>query len=188
MTTTRDWGHYRDMWVQVLKKQTGKDLDDWKARIAKKKFVDAQSLREWLTGEGVTGYARQLLVMEHFGYPDFVTTPADELIDDQYADRPHLRPVYEAIVTAAQALGEIVIQARKGYVSLMTLKRTFARVRATTKDRVDLGLRLEAMKPRGRLHPSHIHETMPVQVGLTALKDLDDEVSQWLRQAYEENR
>jgi len=26
MTKTRDWGHYRDMWVRILKKQTGKDL------------------------------------------------------------------------------------------------------------------------------------------------------------------
>jgi hypothetical protein len=188
MTTTRDWGHYREMWVRVLKKQTGKDLGHWNARIARKKLADAQSLRDWLSAEGVTGYARQLLVMEHFGYPDFVTTPADELIDGQYADRPHLRPIYEAIVDSAQALGEIVIQARKGYVSLMTPKRTFARVRATTRDRIDLGLRLGGMKPRGRLKPSRIHETMPVQVGLTELKDLDNEILEWLRQAYDENR
>jgi Domain of unknown function (DUF5655) len=187
MTKTRDWGHYRDMWIRVLQKQTGKDLGFWKARIAKKKFADAQGLREWLTREGVTGYARQLLVMEHFGYPDFVTTPADKLIEGQYADRPHLRPIYEAVVSAAKECGDIVIQARKGYVSLLTPKRTFARVRATTKDRIDLGLRLQGRQPRGRLKPSHIHETMPVQVGLSALKDLDREVKKWLCQAYEEN-
>jgi hypothetical protein len=29
----------------------------------------------------VTGYAQQLLVMERFGYPDFLTVTADELID-----------------------------------------------------------------------------------------------------------
>jgi len=126
--------------------------------------------------------------MEQFGYPDFVTTPADELIDGQYADREHLRPIYEAIVASAQALGEIVIQARKGYVSLMTPKRTFARVRATTKDRIDVGLRLEGLRPRGRLEPSRIHETMPVQVRLTELKDLDHEVLEWLRKAHEENQ
>jgi uncharacterized protein DUF5655 len=188
MTKTRDWGHYREMWVRVLKTQTGKDLDYWKARISKKKFASAERLREWLTGEGVTGYARQLLVMEHFGYPDFLTTPADQLIDEQYSDRPQLRPIYGAIVASAQALGEIVIQARKGYVSLLTPKRTFARVRATTKDRIDLGLRLEGMQPRGRLKPSRIHETMPLQVSLTKLSDLDQEVLRWLRKAYKQNQ
>ena len=65
--------------------------------------------------------------MERFGYPDFVTASADELIEAQYADRPHLRPIYEAIVAATRKLGDFVIQARKGYVSLVTPRRTFAR-------------------------------------------------------------
>jgi hypothetical protein len=69
------------MCIRVLKKQTGKDLDFWNARIKKKKFADADRLMEWLEGQDVTGYARQLLVMEHFGYPDFLTASADELID-----------------------------------------------------------------------------------------------------------
>jgi hypothetical protein len=188
MTTTRDWSHAREMWIRVLKKQTGQDLDYWNARIKKKKFADAERLEEWLAGQGVTGYAEQLLVMEHFGYPDFVTSSADELIDRQYADRQHLRPIYEAIVASAQGFGEIVIQARKGFVSLLTPKRTFARVRATTRSRIDLGLRLQGLQPRGRLKPSRIHETMPLQVSLTELKDLNQEVLKWLRKAYEENQ
>lgn len=36
----------------------------------------------------MTGYARSLLVMERFGYPDFLRASGDELIDGQYADRP----------------------------------------------------------------------------------------------------
>ena len=188
MTTTRDWSHNREMWIGVLEKQTGKDLEYWNARIKKKKFADAERLKEWLAEQDVTGYAEQLLVMEQFGYPDFFTSSADELIDGQYADRQHLRPVYEAIVASARSFGEMVIQARKGYVSLLTPKRTFARVRATTRDRVDLGLRLEGSKPRGRLKPSRIHETMPVQVGLAEPKDLDQEVLKWLRKAYEQNK
>jgi Domain of unknown function (DUF5655) len=188
MTSTRDWSHNREMWVRVLKKQTGKDVDYWNDRIKKKKFADANRLKKWLAGHDITGYAEQLLVMEQFGYPDFLTSSADELIEGQYADRQHLRPIYEAVVAAAQTIGEIVIQARKGYVSLLTSKRTFARIRPTTKTRIDLALRLEESKPRGRLKPSKIHETMPVQVSLKDLKDLDEEVIKWLRTAHEENR
>jgi Domain of unknown function (DUF5655) len=188
MSTTRDWSHNREMWVRVLEKQTGKNLDYWNVRIKKRRFADAHHLREWLAGQDISGYAEQLLVMEHFGYPDFLSSSADELVDRQYADREHLRPVYESIVAASQDIGEIVIQARKGYVSLLTPKRTFARVRATTKTRIDLALRLEGCQPRGRLKPSRIHETMPVQVSLTALKDLDQSVLKWLRKAYEENK
>jgi hypothetical protein len=188
MTTTRDWSHAREMWIRVLKKQTGKDLDYWNTRIKKKKFADARHLQAWLAGQGVIGYAEQLLVMEVFGYPEWLTSSADELIDAQYADRPHLRPIYDAIVAAAKRFGEMVIQARKGYVSLLTPTRTFARVRATTKDRIDVGLRLEGLQPRGRLKPSRIHETMPLHMSLTEPKELDHEVLKWLRKAYEENQ
>ena len=39
---------------------------------------------------------------------DFSTTTADELIARQYADRSHLRAVYDAIINAATECGEIV--------------------------------------------------------------------------------
>jgi hypothetical protein len=185
--TIRDWSDTRAMWIRILEKKTGKGLSHWNARIKKEKFADARSLEVWLTQQGVTGYGAQLLVMERFGYPDFLTTPADELIDAQYADRPHLRPIYEAIIRATRDLGECVIQARKGYVSLVTPRRTFARVQATTRNRVDLGLRLEGTKPGGRLQPSKIHETMQLQISFTKLEELDVEALRWLKKAYDQN-
>jgi hypothetical protein len=183
----RDWSDTRAMWIRILEKKTGKGLSHWNARIKKKKFDDARSLEAWLTQQGVTGYGAQLLVMERFGYPDFLTTPADELIDAQYADRPHLRPIYEAIIRATRDLGECVIQARKGYVSLVTPRRTFARVQATTRNRVDLGLRLEGTKPGGRLQPSKIHETMQLQISFTKLEELDVGALRWLKKAYDQS-
>jgi Domain of unknown function (DUF5655) len=136
----------------------------------------------------VTGYAQSLLVMERFGYPDFFVASADELINAQYADRPHPRPILDAIIGAVSGFGEVIIQARKGYISRVTPRRTFARVQAATKNRVDLGLRLDGQKPGGRLQPSRIHETIPLQISLTRRDQLDSEVLQWLKQAYEQSR
>ncbi len=67
------------------------------------------------------------------------------------------------------------MQARKTYVSLITPRRTFARVQATTRNRLDLGLRLEKDSPGGRLTPSRIHPTMPLQISFSSLEELDDE-------------
>ena len=154
-------------------------------------------MRAWLAEQGVTGYAQSLLVMERFGYPDFFLASAGDLIEGQYADRPQLRPIFDAIIDAAAGLGgpgsgtepgEVIIQARKTYVSLVTPRRTFARVQPTTKDRIDLGLRLEGQQPGGRLQPSKIHETMRLQISLTAPEEVDSEVLDWLQQAYEQNR
>jgi hypothetical protein len=81
----------------------------------------------------------------------------------------------------------VIIQARKTYVSLVSPRRTFARVQPTTRARVDLGLRLEGRQPGGRLLPSTMHETMRLQVSLTAPADVNPEVRRWLQQAYSEN-
>jgi hypothetical protein len=188
MAQTRDWQAMQEMSARLLKERTGEDVQTWNERIAAEGFADEQQLRAWLAARGVAGYAQSLLVMERFGYPDFLLASAGELIEGQYADRPRLRPIFDAIVDAAAGLGEVVVQTRKTYVSLVTPRRTFARIQPTTKRRVDLGLRLEEQPPGGRLQPSKIHETMSLQIGLTTVGEVDAEVLEWLQRAYDQNR
>ena len=187
MAKVRDWQGMRAMFERLLEERTGTGVATWNLRIKKERLDDEKSVRAWLTKQGVTGYAQTLLVMERFGYPDFLTATADELIDGQYADRPHLRPIFDAVVKAAVGLGDVTIQVRKTYVSLVSPRRTFARVQPTTKNRVDLALRLNGGKPSGRLRPSKIHETMPVQIGLSSPKEVNAEAVRWLRRAYRES-
>lgn len=187
MAKIQNWKSMNDLSARLLKERTGENVATWNRRIAKEQLHDEKSLRAWLTKQGVTGYAQSLLVMERFGYPDFLLASAEDLIDEQYADRPQLRPIYDAIINAAAGLGEVTIQARKTYVSLVTPRRTFARIQPTTKSRVDLGLRLEGHKPGGRLQPSKIQETMRLQTSLAAVDDLDSEVLNWLQEAYDQN-
>ena len=184
---TRDWQRNRDMWIRVLERQTGSGVDHWNGRIAGERLRDENELRRWLTAQGVTGYARTLLVMERFGYPDFLLASADQLIDAQYADRTHLRPICDAILAAANGLEDDAVQARKTYVSLVSPVRTFARIVPATKQRVDLGLRLDGHKPTGRLQPSKIHETMKLQISLGSLAEVDHEVLEWIARAHERN-
>ena len=186
MTKVRDWQDNRAMWVRVLEKQTNQTLDCWNQLVRETPITAENDLRTWLTDRGVTGYAQHLLVMERFGYPDFLTATADELIAQQYAGRSHLRAIYETIIDAARECGEIIIQARKTYVSLVAPRRTFARIKPL-RNQVDLGLRLEQCEPVGRIEPSRIHHTMRVQIGLTSPQDVDAEVRCLLAQAYLEN-
>ena len=69
--------------------------------------------------------------------------PAEQraLVARQYADRPGLRPILDAVLAAAAPLGLATVEARVTVVSLVSPRRTFASVKATTKSRVDLGLR-----------------------------------------------
>ena len=114
---------------------------------------------------------------------------SDELVDAQYADRPRLRPVLDAVLARASALGPVTAAARKTCVSLVSPRRTFAAVQATTKSRVDLGLRLDGMSPAGRLLVARniASGTINLRIALGDPGEVDDEVAGWLRRAYDES-
>ena len=126
---------------------------------------------------------------ETFGYPEFLVADSEDLIARQYADRPHLRAVFDAVLAALPALpGPVTIQARGTLVSLVSPRRTFAVLKPTTKSRVDLGLRLDTMKqPEGRLLPARDIGQATVRIALTTPAEVDDEVRNWLAVAYDEN-
>jgi uncharacterized protein DUF5655 len=182
----RDWPRNRATWMSLLQARTGKSLADWSRRIAKQRFADQQSLRVWLIAQGVTGYPLTLLTMECFGDPDYLLATADELVDDQYAARPHLRPIFDLLVEVCTRFGPIVFQARRSYVSFVTPRRAFARVSPLTS-RIELALRLDGELPGGRLRASPSGDTMKVLIDLTTCDDVDAEVAAWLRRAYEES-
>src|SRR5580704_6150052 len=151
MPAMQSWESMHRRIQAQLERQTNATVDDWNARIAAASLSDEDTLRDWLARHDVTGYPQTLLVWESFGYPEFLLASADELVDAQYEDRPHLRPILDAILTTAGTFGAVDVQARKTYISLLTTRRTFAVARATTKKRVDLGLRLRGVDATARL-------------------------------------
>ena len=186
---TQGWERMREGIAAQLEKKTGEGLPAWRNKMSGMRFENEAALRRWAKAQGVTGYPVMLLVWERFGYPDYLTTDAATLIDGQYADRPALRPIYEALIAALPGLGEVTVQARKTYVSLVSPKRTFAVIQATTRSRVDLGLRLPSQKPSGRLVPAGSvgNGSMTLRIGLTSKKDVGAETLRWLRHAYDAN-
>ena len=174
--------------AERLRATTGDDVATWSERVRATGLESEPEVRAWLAERGITGYSQMLLVMERFGYPEFLTASADELIDTQYADRPALRPVFDAVVSATLGLGEMHVQARKGYVPLVGPRRTFAVLQASTRTRVDLGLRLDR-EPGGRLLPARSvgNRDCAVRVALTSVEEVDDEVLALLAEAYRAN-
>ncbi len=134
----------------LLMRKTGKDTAYWAASARAAGIHNDAGLRAWMRDEfGVTGYAQYAVSWEMFGYPDFMLRDADELIDGQYANHPHLRPIADAILTWAAATEGVGIQMRKGYVSLHSRRRKFAQVTRTTNNAVDVTLRFGAAVPGG---------------------------------------
>lgn len=186
----RSWQEMRDQEIRWLIERTGAGLEAWNARVRAQDPADETALRTWLTEQDVTGYPQMLLVMERFGYPDYLQASADELVDGQYADRPALRPILETITALMPEIGEVELQARKTYVAFLTPKRTFGALVPTTKTRSDLGLRLPAdEKASGGLElaKNFAQSSVTHKIGLTSADDVDDEVVGWIKRSYGAN-
>jgi hypothetical protein len=197
MVDAKDWREMHEWSAQLLKRQTGQDVDDWNIRIKETGIDSRDELQLWLKTRNINGYAQQLLIMERFGYPDFLLKTAEELVDDQFADREHLRPVFNEVIEAGVGIahqGLVEVQARKTFVTLRTKRRKFAMVKPSTKTRVDLGLRIVDLNGghlrfAERLQSAKLlrDDTMTHRIPLARLEDVDDEVSYWLAVAYEQN-
>jgi Family of unknown function (DUF5990)/Domain of unknown function (DUF5655) len=187
----KSWPEMREWCARMLQARTGQGVAAWNERIAAgtaQNRAGEPALRTWLSAEGVTGYAQALLVWETFGYPRFLVADTEQLIGRQYADRPHLRPVFDAVLAALAALpGPVTVQARGTLVSLVSPRRTFAVLKPTTKARVDLGLRLDTTRPEGRLQPARDLGMATVRIPLVTPGEVDAEVRDWLAKAYDEN-
>jgi uncharacterized protein DUF5655 len=134
----RSWESMRQWMADLVVRRTGKTVEAWNHLIAAQHVDDEAALRQWLAQQGVTGYGQRLLIWERFGYPGFMTAAASDLIGRQYADRPQLRPILDAILAALPDVSPVItVQTRKTYISLVSERRTFAVVQASTKDRVD---------------------------------------------------
>jgi hypothetical protein len=175
--------------ARLLEERTGHGVAEWNKRVVQSGFATEPAVRKWLESQGVTGHPQRLLIMERFGYPEFLVASADELINGQYADRAALRPILDEILLAVSSLEGVQVQARKTKVSLMTPKRKFAEVAPTTKTRVDLFLRIDGEKQSGALHDAapRAGDVMNLKVGLLGPDDVTTTVTSALGRAYKAN-
>ncbi|WP_249336177.1 DUF5655 domain-containing protein [Sinomonas gamaensis] len=185
----RTWKGMIEWNQSLLLRKTGHDIHWWADRARQQGFRDNAALGAWLRDEqGVTGYAQYAVSWEVFGYPEFMLRDADELLEGQYADRDHLRPLAEAILAWAETADGVAIQLRKGYVSLLSPRRKFAQVTAATKSAVDITFRWQGPTPE-RLEPIRVRADDPFawRVRLRSSEDVDDELFTLLSAALKQN-
>jgi hypothetical protein len=162
---------------------TGRSLDAWVSLAKKARVKDAKEARQWGKAQGLS-IVYQTMVADAL-YPS--TADDDDLVAAQYSGpKAAMRPTYDAVVAAARKLGaDVEVMARTSQVTL-SRATSFAVVRAATRTRVDLALKLHGEPGTERLvkaakaaksDPSHV-------VGLTSPKDVDKELVGWMRQAY----
>ena len=174
--------------IANLPARTGRTADEWVAFTRAHGPTAHRERVAWLKGEHGLGHVAAWLIAEYAGRSDDYVEPSpDALVAAQYAGaKAGLRPIYARLLTAVRALGEDVqIEPRKTYVAF-SCGTQFALAQPTTRDRVDLGLRLRHVEPAGRLQTAGSFGSGSIthRIALTSADEVDDELVRWLQLAY----
>lgn len=170
-----------------IEDKTGKPLADWQTLLKAAGLEKHGEMVKFLKADhGVTHGFANLIVHE---YRNQGAKPATEedLVSTQYAGpKSDLRPIYEALVSKIADFGDDVeLAPKKAYVSLRRHKQ-FGLIQPSTKTRVDVGLNMKGEATTDRLEASGSFNAMcSHRVRLSSIADVDEELIDWLRQAYE---
>ncbi len=172
--------------LENLKEKTGKSLEEWTALIGSKKFEKHGQIVKFLKEEhGIThGFANTIALKSREA--DASSIDDAELITGQYKGKESLLPIKDKLEIFIKTLGkDIEIAPKKASISYRR-KTQFALVQPTTKSRVDLGLKLKGIENQGKLESSGPFGTMCThRIQLTSVDEIDQEVLDWVKEAYE---
>jgi hypothetical protein len=174
-----------------LAARTGRSLEEWLALVQDSGIdpLDQNTVRRWLRSRyGVPQNSQWAIADAAARAAGWVRPSAEEYVDSQYRGaKAALRPVYDAIASAAVSLGDdVTIEGRGGYTPFVR-GRQFAAAAAAARDRVDLGLRFTDPPAAACLQPATGPGQATHKIALRSVADVTDEVLHLLRVAYEQN-
>lgn len=174
--------------IANLPQKTGNSLDQWLKLLRSHGLQAHKEIMGYLkTEHGMThGYAN--LVSQMARKPVAADEDSDRLIAAQYGGaKEGLRPIYEKLAAAVHEFGaDVELSPKKAYVSLRRRKQ-FALIQPSTRTRVDVGVNFKGRDATPRLEPSGSFNAMVShRVRVSDASEVNPELIQWLREAYEE--
>jgi uncharacterized protein DUF5655/uncharacterized protein DUF4287 len=183
-------------WVGELKEKTGRSLEEWLKHIKKEGPADEQERRAWLKEKYKLGTntawwlaERSVGKGEAMGDPDLYLKSAERDVEKMFSGgKAHLRPIYDALLKLGLKTGKEAKACPCQTIVPLYRNHVFAQIKPTTQTRIDMGFALGDMKPTGRLIDTGgfaKKDRITHRIPITSLDDIDDEVKNWLKVAYD---
>lgn len=170
-----------------LLEKTGKTLPEWIAIVKKQNLAKHGEILKFLKSEHEFTHGFANFVALKSRESDAASFEEADLLAMQYGKgKEGLKSIYEKLLSEIRQFGEdIEFVPKKASVSVRR-KKQFALIQPSTKTRIDLGLKLPGKALEGRLGDSGRFGTMCTHsVSLTSLDEVDEELVNWLREAYQ---
>jgi hypothetical protein len=175
--------------IKNIQTRTGKTIDQLYAIIRKSGLSKHGEIRDMLKndlkmGHGDANTLVHIYLKEESG-GSAETTSSDDVLDQIYTGpKAALRPIHEKVMEAINKFGEFEVAPKKAYISLRR-KKQFAMIGPATNTRVEVGLNMKGVKGTDRLTELPAGQMCQYKVKLTDAKEVDKELIDWIRQAYD---
>jgi predicted transport protein len=170
--------------LENLRKNTGKTLQEWIAFVKTKNFEKHGQIMKFLKeDQGLTHGFANLVALKTLATDAGSAENKEDLIERQYQGKEHLRPIYNKLISDIKEFGtDVEIAPKNANVSLRR-KKQFALLHPITKTRFEVGINLKGQEPQGKLLASG-NVMCTHKINLAGLEDIDEEVMDWIRKAY----
>ncbi|HSI76832.1 MAG TPA: DUF5655 domain-containing protein [Lunatimonas sp.] len=172
--------------IENLHKNSGKTLEEWCAIVKKENISKHGDIIQFLKdNHGLTYGFANLIAHKSKGSDAGSAGSQEDLITKQYHGKEHLKPIYDKLMAEIATFGDdIDISPKNAYVSLRR-KKQFATLNPATKARFEVGINLKGQDPQGKLEAEKPNAMCSHKINLTGIDDIDNEVIEWIRKAYD---
>lgn len=171
-----------------LEQRTGRSLSEWKRIARRSGETEPKELRAWLKEVHGLGVNTCWVIADAtLGTKGGTKLSPKQQLADQFAGvGAALRPTYDALVRAVEALGPDVQVLPRLTQTTFARKHTFAVAKAPTRKGIELGLRLPgARATKRRVATKAFSGNATHCVLLADPDDVDAQLESWLKAAYD---
>ena len=172
--------------LENLKEKTGHSLNEWKQIITVQQITKSGEIVKFLkeTHNLGHGYAATI-AMKVLGTDAASTNDTDELIVNQYKGKEHLKAFYDKLITEINQFdGTFEIAPKKAYVALRR-KKQFIVLNPASKTRFEIGFNLKGVAAEGKLVAEKPDAICSHKITLADITEIDQEVLNWIKMAFE---
>jgi len=189
---------YAQAIINNLPKTTGRSIDEWIVLVKKSGPRDEKERREWLKKKYQLGGTTTWMIVDRVEGKGAEDTDGEAYlkaavgyVETMYAGpKAALRPIHDALIAQGVALGSDVKICPCQTIVPFYRQHVFAQIKPTTRTRIDFGLALKGAKKKP---PKRLLDTGGLAKGdrithrieIAAIADIDAEVKEWLKIAYE---
>jgi hypothetical protein len=177
--------------VKNIQIKTGKTTDELSAIVHNSGLTKHTEIRDMLMRELGLGHGDANALVHYVLQSDGERAAkakgatTDDVVSELYSGaKTSLRPIHDKLMAEIDRFGPFETAPKKGYLSLRR-KKQFAMIGPATNTRIEVGLNMKGVDATARLIELPAGGMCNYKIKVTDIKEVDEELFAWIRQAYD---